>query len=339
MRYRNLLTASILMAALGARPVAAETNESEGEPPEKREMPNVAAPTFGGMQLWGDERFFHQWRIQRHVLTGHYRLLDERDRRQAWGTRDECEAKLAEIRRERKLKPMSGKVVLALHGMFRTNGSMGRMRAELERDGQYQVMCVTYPSTRDGVPEHARALASIIAGLEGVEEINFVAHSLGNLVIRHYLADQTDAEKGLAPDPRIKRIVMLGPPNHAPARAKLWADNKWLSGLYHTVLSSNGHYLANGWDELAPGLATPACEFGILAGGKGDGTGWHTDLPGDDDGTVTVDETRLAGASDFLVVPIRHTFLPSDKQAIDHVRRFLDHGYFVSEASRAPIKD
>ena len=33
--------------------------------------------TLGGRQLWGDVAVFHDWRIQKNILTGHYRLLDE----------------------------------------------------------------------------------------------------------------------------------------------------------------------------------------------------------------------------------------------------------------------
>ena len=36
--------------------------------------------------VWTDELLFDQWRIQRNVYTGNYRLLDESDVRQAWGT-------------------------------------------------------------------------------------------------------------------------------------------------------------------------------------------------------------------------------------------------------------
>ena len=43
-------------------------------------------PTLGGKQFWADELFFHQWRIQRNVFTGHCRLLDEHDLRHASGT-------------------------------------------------------------------------------------------------------------------------------------------------------------------------------------------------------------------------------------------------------------
>ena len=41
--------------------------------------------------------------------------------------------------------------------------------------------------------------------------------SLGNLVIRHYYGDMADPTGSRRPDPRLKRIVMLGPPNAMPA--------------------------------------------------------------------------------------------------------------------------
>jgi hypothetical protein len=54
--------------------------------------------TLGGRQFWGDVQFFRGWRIQRNIFTGHYRLLDEHDFRHAWGTLDECRAKLEQVR-------------------------------------------------------------------------------------------------------------------------------------------------------------------------------------------------------------------------------------------------
>ena len=47
-----------------------------------------------------------------------------------------------------------------------------------------------------------------------------------------------------------------------------------------------GQQLGPRFHEIKDKLATPACEFGVIAGGKGDGRGWHDGIPGDDDGTV-----------------------------------------------------
>ena len=43
-------------------------------------------PTLGGKVFWGDNFIYAGWRIQENVVTGHHRLLDPDDVRQAWGT-------------------------------------------------------------------------------------------------------------------------------------------------------------------------------------------------------------------------------------------------------------
>jgi len=355
--------------------------------------PNVTWKTMGGKQFWADELFFHHWRIQRNVLTGHCRLLDGGDVRHAWGTFEQCRAKLDEIRRERDLPPMQGKVVIVLHGLFRSHDSMVPLCRYLEEQGGYTVLNVTYPTTRRDVAAHARVLERIVENLGGVEEINFVAHSLGNIVLRYYLSDHAAARLPTAeraaeqseegggrseegggrseegggrseegggardegggprdeggegveggveappqrlPDARIRRFVMLAPPNQGSQFAGFFADN----GLFRLVAGDSARQLGKEWEKLAGKLRTPPCEFGILAGGWGDGNGLNPLLPGDDDGTVTVESTRLAGARDFAVLPVRHSKIVKDPTAMEYTLRFLAHGHFVSEEKREPI--
>ena len=161
---------------------------------QSQDMPEInqsdfAMPTMGGKQFWSDELFFHKWRIQRNVFTGHYRLLDEKDRRHASGTYDECRETLDDIKLKQGLPPMKGKAVIVLHGLFRSRNSMDSLCDYLAGQGGYEVFNMTYPSTRDDIGEHARSLAHVIDNLDGIQEVNFVGHSLGNIVIRHYLGD------------------------------------------------------------------------------------------------------------------------------------------------------
>ena len=177
-------------------------------------------------------------------------------------------------------------------------------------------------------------IAKVISdNLDGIEEINFVAHSLGNLVIRHYLADQTDAQTCRRPDPRIKRIVMLGPPNNGTKLGQTFGRNR----LFELLGGASARQLARGWQELDGKLATPQCQFGIIAGGRGDERGRNPILEGDDDFVVRVEETRLAGARDFLLLPVMHATMIHDRTVHGHALRFLRHGYFRSDAERQPI--
>jgi pimeloyl-ACP methyl ester carboxylesterase len=335
MRRTFLLTTVLLAALIASRVITA----SAAEPPEdKKYKPSFglfgfkSSSTRGGTQFWGDELFLRDWHIQRNALTGHCRLLDGKNERHAWGTFAHCSAKLAEIKKEQKLKPHTGKAVICLHGLGRGPAAMNKMKTFIEADGTYVVYNVAYPTTQAGVGDHAKNLDAVIRSLKGVDEINFVAHSLGNLVIRHYLADQTDEKRGLKPDKRIKRIVMLGPPNHGAQLAKKYGQN-W---AWKSLAGKPGQQLGRDWDKLEKHLATPHCQFGIIAGGKGK-EGYNPLLTGDDDGVVRVEEAKLAGARDFAVAPVVHMFLKDDATVQEQTLRFLQKGHFISEEKRQPI--
>jgi len=291
-------------------------------------------PTMGGKQFWADELFFHQWRIQRNVLTGHCRLLDEQNYRHESGTFEQCHAELARIRLDRKIPPMQGKAVIVLHGLFRTRSSMEELCASLRSNSDYTVLNVGYPSTRRDVGGHARALGRILENLDRIEEINFVAHSMGNIVIRHYLADRATLRPDGPVDPRLKRFVMLAPPNQGSLVAMAVPENHVLESVTGEAIRQ----LGQDWAKLADKLATPSFEFGILAGGKGNANGYNPLLPGDDDGTVTVAHARLAGAHDFVVLPVLHTSIISDEKAMEYTLRFLQKGYFISATRRQPLR-
>lgn len=290
------------------------------------------APTLGGVQLWGDEFWYGGWHIQRNALTGHCRLLDANNRREDWGSFEQCLRRFEELKRTRELPPMKGRAVILLHGLGGWHSTMQPLADYLQENSELAVVNLTYPSTRADVASHARALASVVAHLNGIEELDFVAHSLGNIVLRRFLAD---LRAGGVDEPRIKRIVMLAPPNHGSLKAEKWSDKD----LFVAVLGASAVQLGSGWSELEKQLAVPAGEFGIIAGGRGDDRGYSSRLPGDDDNTLSVDATRLAGARDFKIVPAWHSFLVLSPTVHRMTLEFLERGYFVSEADRTPLVD
>ncbi len=297
------------------------------------EFPNIVSKTMGGRQFWTDEMVRGQWRIQKNCVTGHHRLLDQRGVRRAWGSWDDCQEKWDELDRAGELPTLKPKVILVLHGLVRSRESMAGLAEFLARKEDYSVLNLSYASTRLPIAEHAAALQRIITRLEGVEQIDFVAHSMGSLVVRHLIGDQMVAARGLGIDPRIHRIVMLAPPNSGADLAKRFQNNV----LFRIIFGKSGQQLGKQWKDLSQRLAVPPCEFGIIAGGTDGGEGRNPLLSGDDDMVVTVEETRLGGARDFIVVPALHTFLMDDPKVREYTQRFLEHGYFVSEAERRPV--
>jgi len=311
-------------------------------PPEQPEAPQSSrqgrdlfpVPTLGGKQFWGDEYFDHQYRIQRNALDGQCRLLDDQDLRHASGTYQECRAALDQIHRRQHWQPMRGTAVLLLHGLGRNRATMEPLASSLRKETAWWVFNIGYPSTRREIAEHARVFAKILESLPEIEQIHIVAHSMGNIVVRYYLGDCAAAGSNRRVDPRIRRMVMLGPPNHGAMLATLLGENE----AFELLLGKPGQQLGREWSQLEPKLDIPRFEFAVIAGGKGDGQGFSPILPGDDDGLVPVHSTRLVGARDFLVLPVFHTFLVDDPRIIQYTINFLVKGCFTTPEQRHPLK-
>lgn len=307
-------------------------------PDDGSRQPNLALPTMGGNQFWTDELVHGDWRIQRHVTTDHYRLLDPKDVRQAWGTWEQCRGRWDELRAERNIAPIRGEVVVLVHGLGRTRHSMQPIADFLRKDERFTVISFGYASTRQPVEEHAKALDKVLANLSGATTIHFVAHSLGNIVIRHYLADLEMAAAEAAPEakqgrPPFGRMVMLGPPNNGAAMARTLRN----TGVFPLIAGPSGQSLGRDWEQLVGKLTTPSFEFGIIAGAVSERTGSNPLVPGDDDMIVAVEETRLPGARDFVTVPEFHVMLLRNETVHEYLRRFLLEGRFRAEGERQPI--
>jgi pimeloyl-ACP methyl ester carboxylesterase len=337
---KGFWTATIFGCLLNGSLALSQDNSSQTR--SNLEMPDNPQPdgnwnwkvkTLGGLQFWSDVRYVGGWRVQRHAQTGHFRLIDPQNVRHAWGNLAHCNQELDEKIAEAIAKPCTGKIVIVLHGLMRTKNSMDPLAEYLRKRGEYYVINVQYASSRETVDVHAVSLRQLIGSLgPGVSEINFVGHSLGNIVVRHYLGDAI--RSGVGPDSRIKRMVMLGPPNQGSRMARILKN----SFLFKTIAGASGGQLSLGWKYLKPKLATPDFEFGIIAGGQADDEDWSNFmLKGKDDFTVSVQETKLAGAQDFLVAPWLHSTIMKQAEVRAATLQFLQHGYFLSAAQRQPI--
>jgi pimeloyl-ACP methyl ester carboxylesterase len=317
----------ILLASLsrGDEP-AAQDLADEILAAARGELPNVPVPTLGGLQYWNDTQIVGGWRIQQNVLTGHYRLLDDNERRQVWGVQSVCQRRLDAACENGDAKPAKGEVVIVLHGLGSGRWAMGSLVKHL-REAGFSVVDVGYSTTSGTVADHAETLAKIIHSFDEAEKLHFVAHSLGNLVTRRYFADLAANKKDHRMRDRIGRMVMLAPPNHGSARAKFWAESQ----LFVNTLGPTVKEMGPNWKELEATLATPPGEFGIIAGGLGNQSGFNLTIDGDDDGTLSVEETRLDGAADFAVISCTHSLLVYHDDVLEYTTRFLRQGLFQTD--------
>ena len=72
-------------------------------------------------------------------------------------------------------------------------------------------------------------------------------------------------------------------------------------------------------------------DLGIITGDRSMSPIGSWLIPGPDDGKVGVDQARLEGAADFLVVSATHTFIMNRKDVATEVVHFLRDGRFSSK--------
>jgi pimeloyl-ACP methyl ester carboxylesterase len=264
--------------------------------------PNLKTPTMGGMQLWTDHMWRNGWRIQQHALTGHWRLLDDQNVRHAWGSREAC----VSVLQQEQPRPVvsDGHMVIFLHGLMRSSGSMSKLGSFVAEQTQQPVAYFEYASTRSSISDHASAFREVVANLPPGIRLSFVGHSMGNIVVRHAFGDWIEAGDKATLD-RIQSVVMLGPPNQGSSIARQLSK----TGLFGWVTGKGGMELGPHWREFEAKLATPTCPFGIIAGRLPDSQ-QNPLVDGHGDFVVSVEETKMPGAVDFLEVPRLHSFNP-----------------------------
>lgn len=296
----------------------------------------IPLPTMGGMQYWSDEIWFQGWRIQYNSIFKQSRLLDPNSKQYAFGSFSHCKERLEKIKQARRLPPMHGRAAILLHGFFGNYKLLDTIGNRLRQSGRYdQVIQAAYPSTQGSLEAHAAWLERLISSLDGITTIDFVAHSMGGLVIRSYMSGKGN-QYGVRPDPRrFGRVVFIGTPNYGTYTAQYYYQT---NPLAKDLAGDSLYEMGVGWKKFSQGLIVPPCPYGVIAGGTPDRKGHAAGLRGDDDGVVELSSTRLSGASDFKVLYYRHTAMLYQPETADMVNRFLEFGYFLTPEQMTPLR-
>jgi len=215
--------------------------------------------------------------------------------------------------------------VILLHGLGRTADSMEDLAEALETAG-YGTVNLDYPSRDD--PIEMLAMATIPSGIrqcraKGAQKLHFVTHSMGGILLRYYLSRQ--------PLDNLGRVVMLSPPNQGSEIADALKDNS----LYQWYNGPAGQQLGTEPDGFVAGLGPVDYPVGIITGNAHAvfDVWFAKEIPGDDDGKVSVERAKVEGMTDFLVLPYSHPFIMQKKAVAEQVIHFLRHGVFNHAAA------
>lgn len=214
-------------------------------------------------------------------------------------------------------KRLRNEQVVLLHGILRSSAHMEDLAEFLSENG-YTVFNLDYPSTEFPLDR----LASIVAKdvrekVDPSKPVHFVGYSMGGIVTRIVL-------NKYRPD-NLGRVVQLASPNGGSEVADFLKEN-W---LYERFYGPAGQQLVTenaGIGELMGRVNYP---MGVIAGNFTIDPVSSAIIPGDDDGKVSVESTKVDGMSDHIVVLASHTFFPQSSSVHTQALNFLKFGAFV----------
>ena len=210
--------------------------------------------------------------------------------------------------------------VYLLHGLGRTRLSMFRLSIYLKNNG-FNVKNWGYNSRTETIPAIAEKLGKELEKIPAADSVCFVTHSMGGIVVRSFIASRKLDKRF----PFFYRFVMMAPPNRGSKMADILSSNQLANWIFGPSLSM----LRTDSASYVRTLGQPSCEFGIIAGGKGNGKGYNRLLPGDNDGIVSVETTKLDSMKNFLYVRSMHTFIMEKTIVRKNIVSFLKTGKFV----------
>jgi len=213
---------------------------------------------------------------------------------------------------------MSTPRVILVPPLLMPSIGLGPLQLSLEYDG-FDTVRFAYSSYLKDIPENGLALARFCEDL-GNDEVDFITYSMGAIVLRWAV--------GHHPMPRIRRVVMIGPPNKG-ARLANWVGSK-LGPLFPFIVGRSAPQLRRDGKGLAAGAGDiPATtEVGIIAGGTGTIRGFNSMMGEDNDRIVAVEETKLPNMADFILLNHAHGPLIFSNETFTSAKQFLREGRF-----------
>lgn len=199
--------------------------------------------------------------------------------------------------------------VILLHGVWMPGISMAPLAKRLRAMGWLPEI-VWYRSVTGGPDSAVAQLARRLR--DDATPVNLVGHSLGGLVALRTLERH--------PDLSVARLLCLGTPLKGSAVARRFKGWPLMR-----------HYLGRSTGILCEGCVQcpTRTEVGVIAGDVRHGLGvLFADLGTAHDGTVGVEETRLPGLADHVVMPVSHSGMLFSAPVVGQVDAFLRSGRF-----------
>jgi esterase/lipase len=210
--------------------------------------------------------------------------------------------------------------VVLLHGILRSKTDMLPLRNYLEKHG-YETLNILYPSREKNLEDLTDFVDEKIKSAENYNSkmtLNFVTHSMGGLIARYYIATRKPKNLG--------RVVMLGPPNTGSEFADFLKEHKQFSKIFRAMFGPASDQLSTKYKHMDGDITYP---LGIIAGNLSINPLAPWVLPGEHDGIVPVERTKIEGMKDHIVMASTHSFMMFNPRVMKQVANFLKEEKFI----------
>jgi hypothetical protein len=205
--------------------------------------------------------------------------------------------------------------IVLLHGIARSSSSMSTV-ADLAKKAGYNVINIDYDSTNKDLLTLARKLDRKLKAKKLSKPMHFITHSMGGLLTRVYIAHHRPTNLG--------SVAMLGPPNKGSEVADWLKENL----LYQTYYGPAGQELGTKQGKTLTSLLPIDYPLGIIAGNQSIDPISSNIIPGNDDGKVSIENTKIDGMKDHIVMSTTHAFMMHNDDVVKQALYFIKNGKF-----------
>jgi triacylglycerol lipase len=210
----------------------------------------------------------------------------------------------------------SKECVVLLHGWARSNKCMKSIEEDLQKSG-FHTINISYPSRKYTIDEIATEYIHPNINTKDCHKVHFIGHSMGGIVTRYYLSKYKID--------KVDKVILIASPSKGSELVQKFQTTKWIANIL-----GPGCLELSKDSPLLTSLTKPYYKVGVISANLSINpiTSLFF-LPGDDDGTVTVESTLIEDMSDQFTISSTHTMVLKNHNTLKQIKHFLKYGLFA----------